>query len=253
MKKIISLICAIILTLSINAQTGFKDAVDFNCTDEYGTNVHLFDILDNGQYALLYFFWNDGNNSEIIDPCIAETYYYFGANQDEVFFIGIDPTADSLEIDTWKQKYQVDFPVIHPFTEGTDVHVICEDLYNVVIMPRVMLVAPNRKIVIEDIWPIESTQQLIDEIKDAMDEEYKPTAITELNDNEISVYPNPATSEINITSRLNGEADVRIYDLTGRCVKDIRVYDNSTINISDIDNGVYFIDVNGKVEKLVVE
>ena len=56
MKKIISLICAIILTLSINAQTGFKDAVDFNCTDEYGTNVHLFDILDDGQYALLYFF-----------------------------------------------------------------------------------------------------------------------------------------------------------------------------------------------------
>ena len=67
MKKIISLICAIILTLSISAQTGFKDAVDFNCTDEYGTNVHLFDILDDGQYALLYFFWNDGNNSEIIE------------------------------------------------------------------------------------------------------------------------------------------------------------------------------------------
>lgn len=255
MKKIISLICAIILTLSISAQTGFKDAVDFNCTDEYGTNVHLFDILDDGQYALLYFFWNDGNNSEIIDPCIAETYYYFGANQDEVFFIGIDPTADSLKIDTWKQKYQVDFPVIHPFTDGTNVHVICENLYNVIIMPRVMLIAPNRKIVIEDIWPITSTQQLIDEIKAAMDEDYKPTAIAELNDNEIRIYPNPASTEIKITSKHNSEADVKIYDMTGRCVKEVHIsnINDATINISDIKTGIYFIDVNGKIEKLVIE
>lgn len=257
MRKFLSLVFVLMFCFNFNvkAQTSPSEAADFNCIDDLGRNVHLFDILDNGQYALLYFFWNDGDNSETLDPCIAETYYYFGANQDEVFFIGIDPTADSLKIDTWKQKYQVDFPVIHPFTEGTDVHVICENLYNVIIMPRVMLIAPNRQIVIEDIWPIESTQQLIDEISAAMDEDYKPTAIAELNDNEIRIYPNPASTEIKITSQLSGEANVKIYDMTGRCVKDVIVNDinNATINTSEIDKGVYFIDVNGRVEKLVIE
>lgn len=256
MRKFLSLVFVLMFCFNFNvkAQTSPSEAADFNCIDDLGRNVHLFDILDNGQYALLYFFWNDGDNSETLDPCIAETYYYFGANQDEVFFIGIDPTADSLKIDTWKQKYQVDFPVIHPFTEGTDVHVICENLYNVIIMPRVMLIAPNRQIVIEDIWPIKSTQQLIDEISAAI-AEGGTIGIGELQDNGYMICPNPATSEIKITTDMKGAANVKIYDMTGRCVKDVIVNDinNATINTSEIDKGVYFIDVNGRVEKLVIE
>jgi hypothetical protein len=43
--------------------------------------------------------------------------------------------------------------------------------------------------------------------------------------------------------------------MAGRCVKNIKVEDisNATINIEDLDKGVYFVDVNGKVEKLVIE
>ena len=82
----------------------------------------------------------------------------------------------------------------------------------------------------------------------------QPDGIEELSSS-FNIYPNPASTEINITSQLNGEAYVKIYDLTGRCVKDIHVSDISeaTINISDIKKGIYFIDVNGKVEKLIVE
>mgnify|MGYP003290467948 CR=1 FL=1 len=82
----------------------------------------------------------------------------------------------------------------------------------------------------------------------------KPDGIEELSSS-FKLYPNPASSEINITSQLNGEADVRIYDMTGRCVKDIHVNDmnNATINISDIDNGLYLININGSFEKLIIE
>ena len=52
---------------------------------------------------------------------------------------------------------------------------------------------------------------------------------------------------------MNGEADVNIYDMTGRRVKDIRVSDASkaTIDISDIEKGVYLININGKIERFV--
>jgi hypothetical protein len=41
--------------------------------------------------------------------------------------------------------------------------------------------------------------------------------------------------------------------MTGRCVKDINVTENETIDIKDLNTGVYFVNVNGKVEKLVVK
>ena len=70
-----------------------------------------------------------------------------------------------------------------------------------------------------------------------------------------NIYPNPASTDIKITSEMSGQAEINIFDLTGRCVKNIRVSDisNATINVSDINKGVYFININGKVEKLTIK
>ena len=77
----------------------------------------------------------------------------------------------------------------------------------------------------------------------------------EIVESAFNVYPNPASSEVRISSAMNGEANVSIYDMTGRCVKEIRVADisNATINVNDINKGVYFINVNGNVEKLIIK
>ena len=78
--------------------------------------------------------------------------------------------------------------------------------------------------------------------------------LIELVENNFNIYPNPATSHINIRSEKSGKADVSIYDMTGRLVKNVSVSDisNATVNISDIEKGIYLIDVNGKKEKVVV-
>ncbi len=40
----------------------------------------------------------------------------------------------------------------------------------------------------------------------------------------------------------------------GRCVKNVIISDsNTTLDLRDINKGVYLINVNGKVEKLIVE
>ena len=86
-------------------------------------------------------------------------------------------------------------------------------------------------------------------------EEESIDATIELVENDFYIYPNPASSEVKVLSIMNGEANVSIYDLTGRCVKNIRVADisNATINVSDINKGVYFINVNGNVEKIIIK
>ena len=247
MKRFLSLIVVMMLAFGVKAQT---TAPDFNCIDDYGKQVHLYDILDDDQYAFLYFFIPDTEDQEgQFAQIIAESYYYYGANQDEVYFVGIAPTGDSLSVDWWKVDYQVDFPIIHKFTEGSDVHDIC-DAYGVQFLARLILVAPDRQIIINDLWPVESTQHLINEFDAAIAEHKKSVGVAELENN-YAIYPNPASSEVMIIS--NGEANVKIFDMTGRCVKDVNVTENATIDIKDLNTGVYFVNVNGKVEKLVVK
>ena len=84
----------------------------------------------------------------------------------------------------------------------------------------------------------------------------KPDGYAELDETSFNVYPNPATSTIFVETSMNN-AQVSIIDITGRCVKSVELTENvSAINISDINNGVYFIMIqnenNRVVEKLVV-
>lgn len=80
----------------------------------------------------------------------------------------------------------------------------------------------------------------------------------EMQNVNFNVYPNPASSTIFVEASSNESAKVSIIDLTGRCVKEVEISGTvSTINIEDIESGVYFISVkqndNNFVEKLVVK
>ena len=74
----------------------------------------------------------------------------------------------------------------------------------------------------------------------------------ELVKTNFSIYPNPASSTINIVSEAEGTA--KIYDMTSRCVKEVKIEGvNTTVNIEDLNQGVYFININNSVKKLVVK
>ena len=246
MKKFLSLIVVLMLAFGGKAQT----APDFNCVNEFGQQVHLYNILENGQYAFLYFFFTETEDPEgQFSQIVAETYYNYGANQDEVYFIGIDPTGDSLSADSWRIDYQVDFPIIHAFTDGSNVHDICT-VYGVKFFATMKLIAPDRTIIIDDIWPVNSTQHLISAIDAAIAKHKKTAGVAEIEER-YAIYPNPATTEF--TVNVNGNANVKIFDMTGRCVKDVDIVDNAVVDIKDLNTGIYFVNVNGKVEKLVVK
>lgn len=251
MKKVFSVIIALMFCLNIKAQTSLTEAVNFIANDDQDSKFELFEALDRGQCVFMYFFFSDASTSTVFDPCVAEAYHHYDDNQKEVFFVGVAPGDDSLTVNNWKNTYNVDFPVIHALAKGgTNAHDICS-AYGVEWFSTAVLIAPDRKILIDNIWPINSSQQLIDEFEAAM----ATIDVAEIEENTFKVYPNPTSSIINIKSDMTGKADVRIYDMAGRCVKKIRVSDigDATIDISDIETGVYIVNVNGKMTKLVVE
>lgn len=84
------------------------------------------------------------------------------------------------------------------------------------------------------------------------------TSVVGNYENRFEIHPNPATTTIFIEGALNDNAQVSIIDLTGRCVKEVEISNTvSSINVEDLESGVYFISVkqneNNYVEKLVIK
>jgi hypothetical protein len=65
------------------------------------------------------------------------------------------------------------------------------------------------------------------------------------NETELSVivYPNPTENQLNISfsASLTESAEMQIFDITGRCVKSLKLTNSfSTVNIDNLTNGIYF-------------
>ncbi|TRX71801.1 T9SS type A sorting domain-containing protein [Carboxylicivirga sp. M1479] len=69
------------------------------------------------------------------------------------------------------------------------------------------------------------------------------TNISDKDLDEVMVYPNPAHDIINIKA-IKTVVAVRIYSLTGQCVKTVEASDINTINVSDLQNGMYVMVIN---------
>jgi len=83
-------------------------------------------------------------------------------------------------------------------------------------------------------------------------QENVPTDIESNITENFSIYPNPATDIVNIVSQ--NASELAIYNATGKEVKRIRTNEGSTsINISDLPNGMYFIVIDGNAHKLTIE
>ncbi len=166
MKKLFILFFALVLSIGVKAQTPLTQAVDFSTIDHNGNEINLFEILDRGQYVLIYFFYTSSFPDQNAIPKVVDAYYALGCNQHDVFFMEISPTDHNNEpyffIDNWIETYGVEFPTIYQTSGGTHSGADINNMYQIQGYPTMVLIAPDRQIVLQDIWPIESTQTIID-------------------------------------------------------------------------------------------
>ena len=148
MKKIFTLILIAILSFNIKAQTSLTEAVDFTGTDCYGEEtINLFEILDRGQYVLIDFYYYQCTPCQRVVPYVVEAYELLGCNKHDVFFMEVTH-YDSDEIcQWWAEKYGVKYPTISRDGGGVEIR----DAYNIPSFPSLVLIAPDRKILLQDI------------------------------------------------------------------------------------------------------
>lgn len=157
MKKVLLLLLALTLGWGVNAQCPLTQAVDFTVTDFHGTEFHLFDVLDGGQYVLIDFFFTTCGPCQQAAPKMVEAYQRLGCNMHDVFFIEVDHGDGVGAIQNWINNYGVEYPTIVGANGG---NAICST-YQIEYYPTVILIAPDRQIVEQDIYPIPSSQTIV--------------------------------------------------------------------------------------------
>ena len=74
--------------------------------------------------------------------------------------------------------------------------------------------------------------------------------------NNVAMFPNPAKNELTISSEFNGNNEVQIINSVGQVVKEFSFMNETTVNIDELNAGVYFVKVIGEnttTKKLVVK
>ena len=77
--------------------------------------------------------------------------------------------------------------------------------------------------------------------------------IKKIEENNISIYPNPAKNIINIKidSRLYGIDNIEIYNISGKCVISTSIENYNKIDISNLKQGIYFVRIGEYSSKFV--
>ena len=161
MKKLVTLLLALAIGFGLKAQCPLNQAVDFTATDCHGTEVHLFDILDGGQYVLIDFFFVNCGPCQQATPKVVESYYAMGCNMHDVFYMEISDRDSDAACQNWCQNYGVEYPTISGPAGGSG---IC-NTYQIGAFPTVILIAPDRQILINDLWPISNAQTVINALE----------------------------------------------------------------------------------------
>lgn len=249
MKKTLFLLIAISLGLWLKAQCPLSTAVDFTATDCHGTEVHLFDILDGGQYVLIDFFFYNCSACNTTAPMMARSYEAFGCNQHDVFYMEISDRDSDAVCQNWTTNYGIDYPTISGSAGGTAI----TSQYAIAAWPTVILIAPDHSIVIHDLWPINNAQSVITALENYGIQQHDCNGgmSVEESNSSITLFPNPANESLTLKGM--DLCTVSVYNALGQMMDEFKANGNVlNINTTSYENGVYFIKAGKNTLRLVI-
>ena len=75
--------------------------------------------------------------------------------------------------------------------------------------------------------------------------------ITSVNDNSVTVYPNPATSFVTFSIDLEKVGHITINNIIGKEVRKVNATTDGKYDVSDLRNGLYIIRLFDRNEELI--
>lgn len=229
------------------------EALNFTAMDIHGNEFNLFEILNGGQFVFIDFFNYTCFNCREAMPFIVESYYRYGCNTGDVFYVEINATHGDALCFQWCEEFGVEFPTIS--TDGGARKFSA--LYHIDAAPHFIMIAPDHSIVLDggsSGFYIFDLQSIIDafeplgiNVKDCN------TNLDEMEKEMVVVYPNPTDDFLIL--EVGAASWVRIYNVMGKLVDSFIVDNGQTKLVTECyPNGMYFIQADGKyVGRFVVQ
>lgn len=257
MKRLVFFVIALGLGFGVKAQCPLSTAVDFTATDCHGTELHLFDILDGGQYVLIDFFFTTCGPCQQAVPKVVESYDAMGCNAHDVYYMEISDRNNDAQCQEWINTYGVAYPTIGSQGGGGS---IC-DQYYIGSFPTMILIAPDRSILLHDLWPIDDAQTIITALEnyglqqhDCNTGVYEETIPfdTDSPESSVALFPNPAHGQVTLKGEHLGT--VSVYNALGQKVEEFHVEGNAlNINTNRYENGIYLVKAGEKTKRFIVK
>jgi len=244
MKKILLFLFVATFSLSSYSQTPLTEAVDFDVTFTDGTQFNLFDKLAEGKHVVIDWFFTTCGPCQANQPYFTEAFVNFGCNEGDVFFLSIETTVDDATTIAYEEAFAGDFaPPAASGTEGGGEDAVA--FYSIGAFPTFILIAPDGEILEQDMWPLNGTTDTFTTYFEGHGLVLDPCVVNveEASTNQLSVYPNPASENLNIDlSAFVGNVSVEVISMTGEKVFSA-LSNNSLeqVNVSEWATGTYMV------------
>ena len=224
------------------------EALDFIATDCHGNEIHLFDILDSGKFVMIDYFWFTCSGCRLIMPNIVETYYRYGCNKEDIFYMEVDQYDDNEKCLQWCEEFGVKFPTIS--NEGGGIEIATN--YFLSGAPHYFLIAPDHTILFDNntggpftyYFGFSDLQSVIDVYETLGIEEHPCFDAVCEESPETFGFPNPADGFVNLSVDESGM--VRVYNTLGQMIDSFVAESGQTHLITEnYPNGLYFVQMDG--------
>lgn len=239
MKSLFTSLFIILFSISANAQVGVEIAPDFSVKDVQSNTHHLYEYLDAGKYVVIDFFTTNCGPCQTYASEISASYEYFGCNYSNVIYLGINWGSDNQAVIAFDELWGAIYPSVSGLHGGGNGVV---DLFEVLSYPTVIIIAPDRSIVTNYIWPPDELT-INAEVLAAGGIPLPCTVDTEqipIPENQLLSATNISIGAIGITCHepIQAGMELTVYSTDGRMVYNYPLESNVT-NIS-LKRGVYF-------------
>ncbi|MDD2385585.1 MAG: redoxin domain-containing protein [Bacteroidales bacterium] len=118
------------------------EAEDFTVTDTEGVTYNLFEILDQGKYVYLDFWFSTCGGCQGAVPGVNDIYEGFGCNEFELIVLGIG----SEDSDAIAEQFREDFGCVYPLVSGQGGSYPVINYYGVEYYPEFIVISPDRSV-----------------------------------------------------------------------------------------------------------